>query len=102
MKNTLALAQVGLKAIEAIQAANHAAYAKGQLNTAYEAYKCNNSIYRHIERDSEEWTSMLAATTQEYKSFQEARRMAYNASRRLETAARSCYNLHHEAEFETN
>lgn len=61
------------------------------LNEAYNAFKDINGI-DHVERDSDEWESMMFSTKKEYAVLEAAKREEKNARRRLSTAIRRYRN----------
>ncbi|MCQ1850391.1 hypothetical protein [Neorhizobium galegae] len=79
---------VARKAIEADTWATAERYSKEALHEAYAAFKERQGV-SEVERDSQEWRAMMAATKPEYESLQRAKRDARNAQRRLATAIRN-------------
>ncbi|WP_061930190.1 hypothetical protein [Aureimonas sp. AU22] len=62
-----------------------------ELKSAYVYHKAVNRLEK-VERDSPEWAAMMTATTVEYQDAQKAKRVEYNARRRLQNAIRSYRN----------
>lgn len=73
------------RAIEADKLDQAAKNAKSHLTTAYRVFKASRGIEK-IERDTPEWSQMLAATKAEYQVCEAEKREAINAKRRLKTA----------------
>lgn len=79
------LLEIAGKALEADRLEREAKFAKMDLNEAYEEFKEDNGLDR-IEADSPEWKRMMFATQVDYRQSEDAKRQAYNAKRRLQSA----------------
>lgn len=77
----LALAQA---AIKFSQAAADVAQQKEQLSSAYFDWRdSNDKLGVHIVRDDENWVSMMVATSEEYRLWQNAKSRKYRAEKKL-------------------
>jgi len=79
------LLDIADRALTADAAASEAKYASSVLNEAYRDWKDANGV-ENVDRGSEDWDLMLAATKPEYAEAEEAKRLERNARRRLQTA----------------
>ena len=79
------LLEIANRAIEADELERLARIEQADLETAYQDFKESVGLAR-IEGDMPEWEQMLNATKAEYAAVQEAKRKAYNAKRRLQSA----------------
>lgn len=68
--NIVKIAQAALEFAAAAQARKQA---EETLDNAYRAWKRQNEISVHIERGSEIWDAMLAATQHEYRALRNAK-----------------------------
>lgn len=81
------LASVGAIALEVHRLALDHKRATQALTDSYVAWKRENGHDR-VQRDSEAWEDMMDATADAYKASKEAKRVLFNAQRRLQTACR--------------
>lgn len=79
------LLEIAEKSIEADRLRWNAKHAKHDLNEAYDTFKQEIGV-DHIEIPSADWENMKAAIKGLYDASEEAKRIAYNAKRRLESA----------------
>ena len=88
---TAMLLKIAASAIEASQLARAAAAEKHDLRQAYRDHKEMVGV-KKVERNTPEWSAMLAATVGEYAVSKAAKQQAQNATRRLQTAIRRYEN----------
>lgn len=77
--------EIATLAIEADDLERAVEIEKADLKAAYAEHK-RRIGKDFVEKKTEEWEAMLAATSAEYDATQIARRKAYNAKRRLKAA----------------
>jgi hypothetical protein len=73
------------KAIEADRLEREAKHAASDLNDAYDDYKAGLSI-DYVERGTPAWDEMMEHSKAEYDASENAKRLAKNAKRRLQSA----------------
>lgn len=79
------LIEIANIAVEADELERLAKLEKADLSEAYDDFKRRNGI-EHISPETPEWERMMADTKGEYQSSEAAKRKAYNAKRRLQSA----------------
>lgn len=79
------LMDVASRAIEADDLELDAFTRKEDLRKAYFCFKGERGV-DHVQRDSALWAEMLQATKAEYEAAEDAKRKAYNAKRRMQSA----------------
>ena len=77
-------AEIARRAVEAHEATQAARAAKSTLKEAYAAFKTRMGG-RRIEAGSLEWKQMMVETKAQFDAQEDAKRIAGNAQRRLET-----------------
>lgn len=85
------LLDIARRAIEHDTATRQRKAHEEELKSAYVYHKALKGLAR-VERGSREWAVMMNATTLEYQDAQTAKRVEYNARRRLQNAIRSYQN----------
>lgn len=86
------LMDIASKAIDADERESQRRLEDDALGASYYEWKEANGITQYIERDTPEWTAMMAATSAEYEALQIAKNHEANAKRRLKTAVRKYRN----------
>lgn len=90
--NVSTLFAIAARAIEVAEAEETRRFKEDDLAAAYNAYRERNGL-DYIERESNDWHLMLASADKEYRALQKAKRVEYNAQRRLTTAIKRYRNL---------
>jgi hypothetical protein len=80
------VSEIGLLAISAHHYSRLRKQAKYSLERAYSAWKSNNEVFHHIERDSPEWNAIMEGTAVEYRVLEEAKRQERNIQAQLKRA----------------
>lgn len=83
--NVSTLFAIAARAIEVAEAEETRRFKADDLAAAYNTYRERNRL-DYIERESNDWHLMLASAEKEYQALQKAKRVEYNAQRRLKTA----------------
>jgi hypothetical protein len=80
------MVEISAKAVDFIERRQTRRFMQEALSSAYVAWREENDIHFRIERDSEEWKNMMAATSSEYEDLENAKREETNSEKRLRTA----------------
>ncbi|PWL17043.1 hypothetical protein DKP76_13475 [Falsochrobactrum shanghaiense] len=87
MSNLSQLIEIAEKAIEVNRHEREVRFYSDALGASYDDFKEARGIDR-IERGTPEWAEMMEITKPDYIKQEDAKRLARNARRRLETAIR--------------
>lgn len=85
MKAISQLLKVGERAVDHQRHQCATSNAKAVLHAAYVKWKDDHGIDR-VERDTDDWTEMMQATTPEFKAYRKALASQNNAKQRLKRA----------------